>query len=226
MTSPEWDLFMENYYGDPYTMWHDGIDETSVTRLKDEERDRAEDMLIASLEEGSHYGAIGLRELRSTKALPYLEERLKSSAGTLAVEIAVALCLIKQTLDYVPYIITALQKSVFWSDRIRAAKALRRFPTKEVVETLFQVVAKDSDYLVRNHASETILFLHGLQPSISSHKEIFGHMIVDYDKENETSTRNASEHYNESAKMLKRLVEKDGKLRKGPIILDIWSWKD
>ena len=121
MPSREWNYFMDNYYGDPYMMWHDGINEKSVIPLKGEEREKAEDMLIESLQEGSHYGAIGLREMRSTKAVPILEDMLGRTTGTLAVEIAVALCIIKNSLEPVPYILAALKKSPFWSDRIRAA---------------------------------------------------------------------------------------------------------
>lgn len=79
MPSQEWTHFMENYYGDPYMMWHDGIDEKSVTRLDGEAREKAEEMLIESLAEGSHYAAIGLRELRSERAVPKLEERFQSA---------------------------------------------------------------------------------------------------------------------------------------------------
>ncbi|KXH76132.1 MAG: hypothetical protein AM326_07630 [Candidatus Thorarchaeota archaeon SMTZ-45] len=113
MPSDEWNYFVENYFGDPYMMWPDGIDEKSVIPLKDKERETAEDMLIKSLEEGSHYGAIGLRELRSTKAVPILEEQLGMNNGTLAVEIAVALCIIKNTLEYLPHILVALKLSPF-----------------------------------------------------------------------------------------------------------------
>ncbi|MFW9810557.1 MAG: HEAT repeat domain-containing protein [Candidatus Thorarchaeota archaeon] len=224
MPSREWERFIENYYGDPYMMWHDGIDEKSVTRLVGEEREKAEDMLIQSLEEGSHYGAIGLRELRSEKAIPHLIEKRKASVGILAIEIAVALCLIKTTLEYVPDIILALKRSGFWSDRIRAAIVLRRFPTIEVVEALFESVAKDPDYLVRNHASETILFLHGMQPSISDHKEIFEHMIFEIDNEDESSIKDAFDHYQKCAQMLRQLIKTEGSLRKEPIIDDIWTW--
>ena len=225
MPSAEWNYFLENYYGNPYMMWHDGIDETSVLPLKGEEREKAEDMLIHSLEEGSHYGAIGLREMRSTKAVPILEEQLDQTTGTLAVEIAVALCMIKNTLEYVPHILAALKMSPFWSDRIRAAISLRRFPTDEVVNALFESVAKDRDYLVRNHASETILFLHGLEPSISMYKDIFKHLIIEFEKDNEDSAKNAFINYQQSAEMLRDLIEKEGSLRKGPIIEDIWDWK-
>ena len=54
MPSRQWDYFMDNFFGDPYMMWHDGIDTTSVCRLEGAERDRAEDMLIESMKEGSH----------------------------------------------------------------------------------------------------------------------------------------------------------------------------
>jgi hypothetical protein len=225
MPSAEWNRFMENYYGDPYMMWHDGIDEKSVIPLKGEEREKAEDMLIKSLEEGSHYGAIGLREMRSTKAVPILEKQLEVSIGILAVEIAVALSMIKDTLEYVTHILAALKLSPFWTHRMHAARALRRFPTEEVVEALFESLAKDHEYLVRNHASETILFLHGLEPSISSHKEIFKHMIVDFDKEDDGSIEVALTHYKTCADMLRYLIETKGSLRKGPIVENIWEWK-
>jgi hypothetical protein len=225
MPSAEWKYFMENYYGDPYMMWHDGIDEKSVIPLKGEEREQAEDLLIKSLEEGSHYGAVGLREMRSEKAIPFLVKHFFSGSGKLTVEIAVALCMIKNTFDYVPHIINVLKRDAFWTHRMDAARALRRFPLDEVVEALFESVAKDHDYLVRNHASETILFLHGLQPSISSHKEIFKHMIVEFDKEDKASVEKAFAHYKTCADMLRDLIKKEGTLREGPIIEDIWDWK-
>jgi hypothetical protein len=225
MPGSDWDYFMSNYYGDPYMMWHDGIDEKSVVRLEGEERIQAEDMLIKSLEEGSHYGAIGLRELRSQRAVPHLLKMLRSSQGTLAVETAVALSVIQDSFDYVPHIIGVLRSAAFWSNRISAARALRRFPKDEVVEALFESVASDPDYLVRNHASETLLFLHGMEPSISSHEEIFGHMIVDPDREKGVSREAAFSHYKLSAELLRKLIAEQGKLRSGGIIADIWTWK-
>jgi len=215
---------MENYYGDPYMMWHDGIDEKSVTYLKGEEREKAEDMLIESLAEGNYYAAMGLRELRSEKAIPALLEHLFSGSGKLTVEISVALCMIKDTFEYVPHIIDVMKKHPFWTQRMSAAIALRRFPTEDVVEALYERVAKDPDYIVRNHASETILFLHGLEPSISMHKEIFKLMITDYDKSDGASTENAFNNYQKCADMLRELVDREGRLRTGSIIEDIWTW--
>ncbi len=224
MPSDEWKYFMDNYYGNPYMMWHDGINEKSVTRLVGEERDQAEDMLIQSLKEGDHYAAIGLRELRSEKAIPHLEEVLQRSSGVLAVEIAVALCIIRGNHEFVPQVIAVLKRSPFWSARIRAALSLRRFPTTEVIESLYESVARDPDYLVRNHASETLLFLHSLEPAISEHKEIFNHMIFEYDRDGGKPTEEAYDHYSECARLLRELIEAQGSVRQETIIDDIWSW--
>ncbi|TFF93878.1 HEAT repeat domain-containing protein [Candidatus Thorarchaeota archaeon] len=223
MPSRDWEYFLANYYGDPYMMWHDGIDEKSVTRLSGDERRKAEVMLIDSLEDGSHYGAIGLRELRSTNALPDLERLLPLSTGTLRVEIAVALSLIRQSVEYVSYILDVLKNSAFWSCRIRAAIALRRFPSEQVVEALFEAVAEDPDYLVRNHSSETILFLHGMIPRIADHKEIFQHMIVEFEKEDKESIESAFAQYKRSADLLRELIRQEGRLRAGPFVEDIWG---
>jgi hypothetical protein len=106
-----------------------------------------------------------------------------------------------------------------------AARVLRRFPSEEVVDALYETLAKDPDYIVRYHASETILFLYGLEPSISLYKEVFKHMIVEFDKDDEASIENALTHYQTCADMLRDLIMKEGSLRKGPIIEDIWDWK-
>ena len=115
MSSREWQRFIDNYYGDPYMMWHDGIDEKSVKRLMGEERAKAEAMLIESLHEGSHYAAIGLRELRSTTAVPHLLEAMYQGWGYLKIEAAAALCMIEDTFEYVGEIIQVLKESGSWT---------------------------------------------------------------------------------------------------------------
>ena len=80
-------------------MWHDGIDTTSVCRLEGAERDRAEDMLIESMKEGSYWAPMGLRELRSEKAVPIMNEMLSSVSGNLLIEIAIALNVIEETTE-------------------------------------------------------------------------------------------------------------------------------
>jgi hypothetical protein len=103
---------------------------------------------------------------------------------------------------------------------MHAVRALRRFPTKEVVEVLFRTLAEETDYIVRNHTSETLLFIHGLKPSISERKEIFKLIIVDFDKDPEY----AREQYRKASDMLRVVIESEGKLKDDLIIEDIWTW--
>ena len=187
-------------------MWHDGIDPTSVCGLEGAERDQAEGMLIESMREGSHYAVMGLRELRSEKAVSIMKEMLPSAQGNLLIEIAIALNVIEDTLDYNQYLLHVLREYPSPYIRLRAAMKLRDFPTPEVIEALFDAVS-DVDYLVRNHASESLLAIHGLQPTISEHKEIFKLIIVDYDKRSSGSTNKAAAAYKKAEQMLRVLFE-------------------
>ena len=197
---------MDNFFGDPYMMWHDGIDPSSVCGLEGAERDQAEDMLIESMKEGNYWAPMGLRELRSEKAVPIMKEMLPSVDGVLLIEIAIALNVIEDTVEYNEYILRVLREYPSPYTRLKAAMKLRDFPTPEVIEALFDAV-NDEDYLVRNHASESLLAIHGLEPTISEHKEIFKLIIVDYDKQSKT-TKEAGAAYRKAEQMLRVLFEK------------------
>lgn len=200
---------MDNFFGNQYMMWHDGIDPTSVCGLEGAERDQAEAMLIESMQEGSYWAPMGLREMRSEKAVPIMKEMLPSINGVLLIEIAIALNVIEDTLEYNQYILQVLREFPSPYTRLKAAMKLRDFPTPEVIEALFDAVS-DEDYLVRNHASESLLAIHGLQPTISEHKEIFKLIIVDYDKRSKETTREAAAAYKKAEEMLRLLFTQDG----------------
>ncbi len=205
MPSPEWNRFMDNFFGDPYMMWHDGIDPTSAKALKGEEREEAEKMLIQSMKDGSYWAPMGLREMRSKAAVPFMKEIVERSSSRLSIEIAHALNVIETTNEYIPYILRVLKNAGFWSDRMDAARLLRKYNTPEVIEALYDSIF-DADYLVRNHACESLLHIHGLPASISEYKEIFQEIIVDSDVKGEPSTE-AHEHYAKAAAMLKQVIE-------------------
>ncbi len=212
MSSDDWQYFMENYFGDPYMMWHDGIDTKSVTRLRGEEREKAEEMLIGAMESGSHWAAMGLRELRSKRAVPHLKKKLPTADGDLRLQIALALCFIEKTTQYVDYIIEILSDDSFFASRLNAAITLRHFPIPKVIDALFNAVS-DPEYLVRNHACESILYIYGLPADISAHEDILAHIIVEYDPELKQSVEIAFEHYATAADMLRDLVQSQGSLR-------------
>ncbi|MBN2229254.1 MAG: HEAT repeat domain-containing protein [Candidatus Thorarchaeota archaeon] len=199
---------MDNFFGNPYMMWHDGINPKSVCYLKGEERDRAEIMLIESMEDGSHYAAMGLRELKSQKAIPIMKELLKKVGSDLKIQIALALNTIEDTTEYVPDIIDVLQYNGSPYVRLKAAMVLRNYPTIEVIESLFTAIEKDPDYLVRYHASESLLHIHGFRPNISEYKEIFHLICVEFDSDHPDSYREAVKQYTKAADMLRDLFAK------------------
>jgi len=188
-------------------MWHDGIDPTAACILEGAERDQAEAMLIKSMEEGSHYAAMGLRELRSEKAVPLMKQMLEKVSADLLIEIAIALNVIEETTEYNPYIIQILLEYPSPYVRLNAARKLRDFPTPEAIAALYDAVS-DVDYLVRNHASESLLFIHGLEPMISGHGEIFGLICTERDPEKNVNAQEAAARYKKAEEMLRALFDK------------------
>jgi hypothetical protein len=208
MPSRQWDYFMENFFGDPYMMWHDGIDTHSVCALEGAERDQAESMLIESMVSGSHFAAMGLRELKSQRAVPIMKELLEKVGPDLKIQIAVALNVIDGTQEYTPFLIDVLRRNPSPYFRLHAAIELRRFPSEDSTHALFDAVSDDSDYLVRNHAAESILHIHGFEPTISQHREIFQLICTEFDPSDKESYLEAVNKYTHAAELLKDLVQK------------------
>jgi HEAT repeat protein len=161
-------------------------------------------MLIESMEKGSYWAPMGLREMKSEKAIPHMKKLIETAYPRLGIEIAVALNVIEETTEYVPYLINILQNVSSPYDRFAAAIALREFGTREAIDALFEAI-KDPDYLVRNHASESLLAIHGLEPTISNHDEIFG--LICTDSEDEESYKKAIIRFEKAIELLKQVFE-------------------
>ncbi len=180
--SNNWRRFYDSFFGDPYWAWHDGLDIDALHTLTPEEQKEAEKLFLEAVNEHDTRAAVGLGEMRSQKAVPRLKELLDKATGKELVEVAVALARIEGDKSYAKYIIQVLKNNPFWYDRLWAAMHLREFDSPEVVEALFEAV-KDPDYLVRNHACDSLLYLHGFEPEISSHQEIFKNIITPHEGE-------------------------------------------
>jgi HEAT repeat protein len=208
MPSRQWDYFIENFFGDPYMMWHDGIDPHSVCLLEGAERDQAESMLIESMESGSHYAAKGLRELKSERAIPIMKRLLEKAGSDLKIQIAVALNIIEGTVKYTPHLIQVLRYNRSPYIRLSAAIELRRFPGEETIRALFDSVSTDPDYLVRNHASESLLSIHAFEPTISQYRDIFQLICTEFNPKDRASYDEATKQYTRAANMLRDLFKK------------------
>ncbi|MBD3190466.1 MAG: hypothetical protein GF308_07470 [Candidatus Heimdallarchaeota archaeon] len=188
-------------------VWHDGLNVRSVHQLSDEEKERAFKLLIAGLRTNAWRCAAGLRELHDKRAIPYLHEALAFTTGKGLVEVAAALNVLEGTTDYCSYIIRVLETNSHWGYRMDAAITLRKFHTPEVIEALFRAI-EDPDYLVRHHASESLLALHGFPPDIARYDEIFDDII---DKREFMETRplptdeEILEQYKQAASQLREL---------------------
>ena len=180
--SSEWGNFYYEFFGrSAYEQWHDGIDPNVVLALKGEEREEAEKMLIQSAKEGGMWPTKGLAVMKSKKALPVLKNRLaKLNYGVERIRVAEAIVIIEENAENVAIILDELDNNPSPYDRLEAAMVLRKFPRQDVVDALYKAVM-DPDYLVRNHASESLLAIHGLPADIASYDEIFIYICYDED---------------------------------------------
>lgn len=151
--------------------WHDGVNPDVVLNLEGEERDEAEDLLIQSIKEGGMWPTKGLAVMKSKKAVPILKEQLKKAGyGSIRIRLAEALALIEEAPEYVDILIDELKNTPSEYARLEAARLLRKFPRADVVDALYGAIM-DPSYLVRSHATESLLAIHGLTTSIPEYKE-------------------------------------------------------
>lgn len=206
MKSHNWGRFYESFFGDAYMAWHDGLDVDALNSLTREEKDEAEQLLLDALNKGDDYRPIvGLGELRSRKALPILKEKLNHLWGKTLVDAASALRKIENDDSYAEYIVQVLKNDASFYNRLEAAIELRLFRTPEVLEALFDAV-KDPEYLVRNHACESLLFLHGFKPEIVEYPEIFQNITTPQSLDS-VPTEEDVKRYERAAQQLKELFK-------------------
>jgi len=193
--------FYESFFGDPYMAWHDGLDMGSVDQLTGDERDLAEKLL---LEHGDHRASAGLGQLKSNKSAEILKKNLLTASALETVNICVALKKIENDDGYCKYIIQVLKRCPSEYDRLEAAMALRDFNTAESIAALYETL-HDPDYLVRYHACNSLLKLHGINSDISEYADIFSKIIT---KDGEPVTEEISKRFEAAGEDLKKIFGK------------------
>lgn len=149
-----------------YETWHEGFDVQSLSRLSAEEQRLAEDILLQHLEQGEIDSRIvvGLGELRSQRAIPALTKRLQSSRGEKSViEPAVALWQIAHSQEALSALIEALAGLPDFFGRMDAAIGLGDCRCQQAAQALQQALS-DEAYLVRYHATNSLLMISSLWP--------------------------------------------------------------
>ncbi|MHA1299158.1 MAG: HEAT repeat domain-containing protein [Candidatus Helarchaeota archaeon] len=178
--SAAWERFYYEFFGrSGYEQWHDGVDPDVVLDLKGEEREEAEDLLIKSAEKGEMWPTKGLIVLKSKKALPLLKKQLKNLGyGVQRIRVAEAIVSIEENTENVAVLIDELHNNPSPYDRLEAAMVLKNFPRQDVVDALYKAIM-DPDFLVRNHAAESLLAIHGISSKIADYDEIFTYICYD-----------------------------------------------
>ncbi len=203
--SEEWENFIENYFGRKGKEYDGGIDVSAAVVLKGEEREKGEDMLIESLQDGSYYAIIGLHEMQSQKAIPVMKAMIKDIDPLRQIQLAVALNGLEKSNEYTQYIISILLGNYHWTARRTAAERLAIYEDKSTIEALYKAMS-DPEYLVRYAAAESILIIHGIDTELTSHDELFSLLSKSPGLDDNCSSTDFERHYEEAIRVLERIV--------------------
>ncbi len=166
--SGDWAAWCEQMFGDPYLVWHEGADFRRLVRTAKSDPATVERMLAAGLRGGDPVAAQSFAVLADAELAPAGSEQLlraaiKRARAQFRVAVAVSLFRLTGDVAWAGEITPVLLRGRSWSARIDAAHALRHFPPQpEVIAALGKAV-RDREYLVRNHAANTLL--HYARPS-------------------------------------------------------------
>lgn len=183
MADPTWAQYREEAFGEPYLVWHDGPDFAVFQDRWAADPALAARMLLAGVAEGDALAARTIRELELTP-----DQRSHFTATLLAASvlhtgasrIAAARSLYELTGDAgsASAIAEELNAPRFWSDQLDAALALRDFPpTADLVTSLSRAIRENEEYLVRYHASNTLLRWSGSDHEIEDEAPLFGLLV-------------------------------------------------
>lgn len=171
---PKYRAWKEETFGNEYMIWHDGLLTWAVTRLEGEARAHAVAMLRFGLSLGDAHAGEALAAMRELDAAPALRAQLATAGGAERVRLALAVHEMAEDPALAEHLVAVLEGPGHWSERIDAAIGLRRFAGEEDERALERAVARDPEYLVRNHACESLLARWGVKPrDISKHPAIF-----------------------------------------------------
>jgi HEAT repeat protein len=174
-TEDEYRQWKLETFGSDYMIWHDGLHILAVSSLTGDARENALVMLHKGVKLGDSHAADALAGMGEVGAVADLRAQLAQSKGEDRVRVASAIHALSPDESLANELIEVLKnQSLHWGNRMRAAIGLRQFGDSESESALLDAIEHDGDFLVRNHASESLLARWGVNPSsIAMHQEIF-----------------------------------------------------
>lgn len=166
--------FKESTFGSEYMIWHDGLYTGGVSRLTGEARAHALAMLRFGLSIGDAHAAEALAAMGDDGARDAMLASMTGADGATVVRTALAAHALRAEPGLAAHLVRVLESGEHWSVRIDAAIGLRHFRGAEDERALLDRVEHDVEYLVRYHASESLLARWKVKRrEINAHPAIF-----------------------------------------------------
>lgn len=213
VSDSEWTLWRKEIFGDPYVVWHDGPSFLGLQFRAADEPDEVTRMLALGLTAHDPVAAQSVAALwplglAPKNSIPLLVAVLPAATGTFLVRVAQALRALTGDEAWSARVASVLVSASSSGDRMDAAIALGEFaPNPDLVEALGRAV-RDPAYLVRYHASTTLLRYAGRIEAddvrtVSDFPEIFDRIVGPYEGDatsyHETRRREAADLLTEEA---------------------------
>jgi len=160
------------------------------------------------VELGDEHACEALAAMGDTSAIAEMRAELRESSGASRVRIARAIHALSPDESLANELVEVLEDpSLFWSQQMNAAIGLRDFGDPGSERALLDAIQHNVDYLVRYHASESLLQRwHVTPPDISKHPDIF-ELISKPDENMPAAERDPL--LSEAVTRLKRLRKRD-----------------
>jgi hypothetical protein len=177
-TADEWVRWRRSVFGDPYLVWHDGPDFTTLLHAGRSDLSAVARMLVAGINASDPLAAQSIAALARSGLMPegsqvLLREAIAGASGTLLVRLAQALHELTADQSWANSIASVLTTARHWGERMDAAIALTEFdPAAHLIQALVRAVC-DPEYLVRYHAANTLLGYAGQTQKVTDLPLIF-----------------------------------------------------
>jgi hypothetical protein len=194
-------------FGSEYMIWHDGLPVGAVKTLTGDARLRALRMLFMGVELGDSHAATALASMGDASATAEMRAQLRQSTGESKVNFALAINGLSPDDSLASELIEVLNSPSDQFVQMSAAIGLRQFSDSVSERALLDAVEQNGRYLVRYHASESLLQRWHVIPSgIVQHQEIF-QLIRSPDADVTTAEERA--RLSEAAVLLERLRKQE-----------------
>lgn len=200
----DYDHFIEDIFGTPYMIWHDGLNIDAINTIPNESKEEALLWLKTGVENNDPVAAEAATKLHNPELVKLMQEKYLLAQGDFLVNLAVSLKTIQQDDSYAKRLLEVGNFNNFWGIALNFAIALRHFNYPGIDDFLLKVIEFHPDYLVTYHACESLLHLHHIQPSsIGDHQEIFPKIL---DKKTDESEDNFRKRKMEASILIKNLI--------------------